>query len=398
LASVYLTFLAGMLLANLYSQPHIMLCRFFFICLVITVNNSCHKDPSSSSNNPPPDDTSNTSPVEITSKILADGLHFPWEILWGPDGMIWMTERSGKLSRVDPATGQVTLLADIDGVVPNNEGGLLGMVLHPEFDKSPYVYIAYDYQKSNDYFGKIVRFTYNNGTLSSPLTIVDDLDASGIHNGCRLVISKDNKLFITTGDASDQSHPQDPDSRNGKILRVNLDGTIPADNPIASSAVWSLGHRNAQGLVMVDDSLFSSEHGPDTDDEVNIIHKGSNYGWPDVRGKCENDEEKFCNEHKVVEPIINWTPTIAVCGLDYYTKDLIPQWKNSLLLCTLKGSRLVQLELNDEHTSVKATKDFFADQYGRLRDLCISPDGRVFLCTSNGDHGDKIIEIGKKVE
>jgi aldose sugar dehydrogenase len=387
----YLTFPAGMFLANLYSQLYAMQLRLLICCVLLVAGTSCFKDPPSSSNPPPP-----ATPVEITSKVLTDGLQFPWEILWGPDNMIWMTERGGRISRVDPSSGTVLQIADLDEVVSTGEGGMLGMVLHPQFDQSPFVYVAYDYEKAGEYTGKVVRFTYNNGSLSSALTIVDDLDAARIHNGCRLVISKDNKLFITTGDASDQSHPQDLSSRNGKVLRVNLDGTIPAGNPFDGSAVWSWGHRNAQGLVFVNDSLFSSEHGPDTDDEVNIIHKGSNYGWPDVRGKCDASEQSFCNENNVVEPLINWTPTIAACGLDYYNNDLIPQWKNSLLLCTLKGSRLLQLKLNSGNTAIENSTEFFADQYGRLRDVCLSPDGRVFICTSNGANGDKIVEVGRE--
>ena len=176
---------------------------------------------------------------------------------------------------------------------------------------------------------------------------------------------------------------------------MNLDGSIPADNPDPSSPVWSIGHRNAQGLVFVGDSLFSSEHGPDTDDEINIIRRGGNYGWPDVRGICGAGEEAFCNANNVVEPIMQWTPTIATCGLDYYNNDLIPQWKNSLLLSTLKDATLFQLRLNSTHSAIDSTAEFFENQFGRLRDLCVAPDGRVFISTSNGTD-DKIIEINRK--
>ena len=379
-----------MILAHLYSQLVNMLTRFIVCSLVALSINSCIK------NDPPdfepPDDT----PVEITSRILADDLNFPWEILWGPDNMIWMTERDGRISRVNPATGTVTPVTVIDEVEPSGERGLLGMVLYPAFTQPTNVYVAYDYNKGSTYTGKVVRYDYTNGTISNPFIIIDDLEAAGIHNGCRLVISQDEKLFITTGDASDQSNPQDFSSRNGKILRVNLDGSIPADNPDPSSPVWSLGHRNPQGLVFVNDSLFSSEHGPDTDDEVNIIHKGGNYGWPDVRGLCDGSEMSFCNANNVVEPIFNWTPTIAVCGIDYYTNDLIPQWKNSILMCTLKDARLMQLKLTADQKDVDSTADFFINQYGRLRDICIATDGRVFICTSNGNNSDRIIEVTKK--
>ena len=384
-----LTFLPGMILANLSSQTVVMISRLVLYSYIALSTLSCKRNDS-------PETPPITTPAEITSKVLAANLNFPWEILWGPDNMIWMTERTGKISRVDPSTGAVTPLATIDEVVSNGEGGLLGMVLYPANTQPSSVYVAYDYDKSGTYTGKVVRYDYNNGTISNPFVIIDDLEAAGIHNGCRLVISSDNKLFITTGDASNQSNPQNFSSRNGKILRLNPDGSIPADNPDPASPVWSLGHRNPQGLVFINDSLFSSEHGPDSDDEVNIIHKGSNYGWPEVRGICDGPEQSFCSANNIVEPIINWTPTIAVCGIDYYNNDLIPQWKNSILMCTLKDSRLKQLKLSSDQKAVDSTADFLVNQYGRLRDICIAPDGRVFICTSNGGNSDVLVEVNKK--
>ena len=363
-----------------------MLFRPAMYALLFCVVIACHKKSSPPAN--PPDN----SPAEITSKVIVNGLNFPWQLLWGPDNMLWVTERPGRISRVDPNTGSVSPLATIDEVFPNGEGGLLGMVFN-----SGSLYIAYDYKKNNDYTGKVVRYSYSNGALTNPVIIIDGFKAAGIHNGCRLVISPDQKLFISVGDASDQSNPQNLNSLNGKILRVNLDGSIPSDNPDPSSAVWTYGHRNPQGLVFVNDILFSSEHGPDTDDEINIIEKGGNYGWPDVRGFCnEADEKTFCEDHNVVEPLMNWTPTIAVCGINYYNSDSIPQWKNSILMATLKDSRLIQLKLSDNQRSITESHDFFVNEYGRMRDVCVAPDGRVFICTSNGDNKDVIVEVMRK--
>jgi glucose/arabinose dehydrogenase len=367
----------------------VMSIRLTLYAILAVLSASCIKED-------PPLDIPDDTPVEITSSVLTEDLNFPWEILWGPDNMIWMTERDGKISRVNPSTGEVSLLLDIDEVVSTGEGGLLGMALYPAFTQPTHLYVAYDYEKAGNYTGKVVRYNYNSGTLSDPVAIVDDLKAAGIHNGCRLAISPDSKLYITTGDASDQSTPQNLSSKNGKILRVNLDGTIPADNPDPSSPVWSSGHRNPQGLVFVGDSLFSSEHGPDTDDEINIIRRGGNYGWPDVRGVCSAPEQSFCDEHDVVEPLNQWTPTIAVCGIDYYAGNLIPQWKNSILMATLKNQRLVQLKLSDDLRSFVDLKEFFINDYGRMRDVCVAPDGRVFICTSNGGNSDVLIEVNKK--
>lgn len=334
--------------------------------------------------------------VEIKDTVLAEGLRFPWEILWGPDNFIWMTERGGRICRVNPTTGVVTPLLTISEVVENNEGGMLGMVLHPDFSTNPYLYVVYDYE-SGGYKGKVVRYTYNAGALINPLTIIDNIPAATNHDGSRLLISPDKKLFITLGDATKyDTDPQNSSSVLGKILRLNLDGSIPSDNPFPGNPVWTLGHRNPQGLVFANNIMYSSEHGTNIDDEINIIEKGRNYGWPNVEGLCNtNNEQIFCNANNVKEPIKTWTPTIAPSGLDYYDKDEIPQWKNSLILATLKDQRLIQMKLDGTHTSITETNEYFINKYGRMRDVCISPAGKVYICTSNGSD-DKIIVVSKK--
>lgn len=376
-----------MVLGFQYIQRFIMKNTFYLLLLLVNLN--CYRKNKGTVNEPQPGE------VEIKTRVLNSSLSLPWEITWGPDNKIWMTERGGKISRVDTATGAVNLLHIITEVVSQGEGGLLGMALHPNFKTQPYVYVTYNYLNASVYKEKIVRFTYSNSTLTNPLTIIDNIAAASIHNGSRLLII-DDKLFITTGDASHQPNAQNTAVPNGKILRFNLDGTIPGDNPFAANPLWSWGHRNPQGLVYANTILYSSEHGPDTDDEVNIIEKGRNYGWPTVRGFCDNsDEINFCTANNIHEPIKAWTPTLAVCGLDYYDKNLIPQWKNSLLLCTLKASRLIQLKLNADKKTVAEKKEFFTNEFGRLRDVCISPDGKVYICTSNGS-GDKLVVIEKK--
>jgi glucose/arabinose dehydrogenase len=369
-----------------------MFIRIASLTLICLSTLACHKKKDPSPPDPPDD------PVEITSIVLTEDLNFPWELLWGPDNMIWMSERGGRISRVDPTTGEVTPITTIDEVVSQGEGGLLGMALNMTSGMQITLYAAYDYMKNGNYTGKVVRYDYANGSLTNPVIIVDDIQAAGIHNGCRLLIFPgDQKLYITSGDASDQDNPQNLDSKNGKVLRINLDGSIPGDNPDPASAVWSYGHRNPQGLVFAGNVIISSEHGPDSDDEINIIEKGKNYGWPNVRGLCdEADEQTFCNSNDVIEPIMKWTPTIAVSGIDYYERDSIPQWNNSILVATLKNQRMMQLKLSDDHKSVVDTEEFFVNQYGRLRDVCVAPDGRVFLCTSNGGNDDVIVEVKKK--
>jgi glucose/arabinose dehydrogenase len=355
--------------------------------LLLTASLFCKKSDNHTNTEPP-------GSVEIKDSAIVQNLSNPWEILWGPDNFIWMTERSGKVSRVNPANGVVSPLLTISEVAATGEGGLLGMALHPNFSVTPHVFVVYNYNAAAAYREKVVRYTYTGTTLASPVTIIDNIAAASTHNGSRLLIIGD-KLFITTGDAANQSLPQTASSVNGKILRLNLDGSIPGDNPVAGNPYWSLGHRNPQGLVFANNKLYSSEHGPTNDDEVNIIEKGRNYGWPNVHGLCDaSGELNFCNTNNVAQPISAWTPTIATAGLDYYNSDLIPQWKNSLLLVTLKNARMYQLKLNNSFNGVTSTNEYFTNKYGRMRDLCISPDGRVYISTSNGSN-DKIVEIRK---
>jgi glucose/arabinose dehydrogenase len=331
-------------------------------------------------------------PVVLKTNVLASGLTLPWELVYGPDNQIWFTEKAGKISRLNPQSGLISTLFTINEVRVNGEGGLLGMVLHPDFASNPYVYVCYDY--GTTYRGKVVRYTYAGNTLTNPLILLDQIPASSIHNGARLLISG-GKLFISTGDASDLTLPQNTGSLAGKILRINLDGSIPGDNPIPNNPMWSYGHRNPQGLVQVGSKLFSSEHGPDSDDEVNLIEKGKNYGWPNVRGYCNlSSEQPFCNTNGVMEPLIAWTPTIAPSGMTFYDNDYIPQFKNSLLLAVLKDSKLVQLKLDNGQIKIVGNQSFYVNEFGRLRAICQSPEGKIYFCTSNGSN-DKIIEISK---
>jgi len=378
--------------------------RLLFIFLsVATIFFSCKSD---KENKPPGENTTasskNEAPGNLVTQTLVDNLNYPWEILWGPDNFIWMTERLGRISRVNPQTGQVISVFQIPDVVSTTDfNGTQGMVLHPEFNSNPFVYVAYNYSNaSGDYLQKIVRFTYNGTTLTSPMIIVDGIVGKFthpfVHNGSRLLIGSDLKLYATTGDADRRfEFPQNINSLNGKVLRVNLDGSIPADNPFGN-LVWSIGDRNAQGMVFAKGKLYSSNHGETTNDEINIIKKGGNNGWPQVEGFCDlQDEQVFCAANNVNEPIHIWSPTIAPCGLDFYDKNLIAQWKNSLLVAILKDSRLIQLKLNDDGSAVEAEHQYFVNQFGRLRDIAISPDGKVYICTDNGNNKDRIIVISK---
>lgn len=338
-------------------------------------------------------------PPTDSVRVVKSGLNYPWEILWGKDDFIWMTERGGKISKLDPTTGKIVFSSSLPEVVSNGEGGLLGMVQHPDFLTNGLFYVVYDYMNAGTYQEKMVQLKYANGAIQTVSTLVQNIPASGIHNGSRLWITTGAvpKIFMTTGDASVKDNAQNISSLSGKVLRFNLDGSIPADNPFPGSPVWSFGHRNAQGLVIANNIMYASEHGPDIEDEVNIIEKNRNYGWPVVNGPCDNEAEKvFCTGNNVKTPIwSSGSSTIAVCGMDYYNNSRIPGWQNSLLMLTLKDASLRVLGLSADGLSVVKQQTFFKNRFGRLRDICISPAGKVYLCTSQGGNSDVLVEVSK---
>ena len=275
---------------------------------------------------------------QFNQRVLTTGLENPWELTWGPDNMLWVTERTGKrISRIDPASGaqKVAVMFD-EASAPGSQDGLLGMALHPELLQgtgNDYVYAAYTYvdrtegpdpdvpDENNPYrylYGKIVRLTYNKaaGTLSNPVNVLTGLPAGNDHVAGRLRFGPDSKLYFTIGDQGhgrlgnyclpigSQRIPTRAEVRAtdysayvGKSLRINLDGSIPNDNPTIDgvrSHVYTYGHRNPQGIDFAPDgTLYSAEHGPKTDDEINIYQPGGNYGWPHVAGKKDNKAYEY---------------------------------------------------------------------------------------------------------
>jgi glucose/arabinose dehydrogenase len=351
--------------------------------------------------------------VTIEEKVVATGLDVPWDITWGPDNWIWFTEQKGLVRKANPSTGEVRTILRIPEVHMQRAVGLLGLAIHPDIKRYPYVFVDYSYLVDSTLFLKVVRYRYEEGELVQPTTIVDKIPATETHNGSRIIFDATGRLLITTGDIDRGRLSQDVKSPNGKILRINIDGTIPSDNPITGNPVWSWGHRNAQGLVWASNgNIYSSEHGDVTDDEINLIRKGGNYGWPRVEGVCDTPKEQgFCNDSSVVEALKIWTPTIAPAGIEYYGSHLIPQWHNSILVTTLKDASLRVLQLNASGNAVESEQTYLSGKYGRLRDVCVSPSGDVYISTSNrdwnktagpgfpADDDDKIIRlsVGKAV-
>jgi len=331
----------------------------------------------------------------LTEREVAIGLQVPWEILWGTDDHIWATERGGRVLRINPENGNTTTILDIQNLVASeDESGLLGMALHPDFENTPKVYLVYNYEQSFSYKERLVSYDWDGMALNNETILLDGIDGGNIHNGSRLLITPDQKILMTTGDAGNSSSSQNMSSLSGKLLRINLDGSIPNDNPSADSYIYTSGHRNAQGLAYgPNGQLYSSEHGAQASDELNLIESDRNYGWPNVQGACNtNSEMNFCNAFNVREPLAEWSPCIAVCGIDYYDHEAIPEWQGKMLMAILAGSestpnnRLAVLEFNEDGTDIVGEERYFGD-YGRIRDVCINPhNGAIFMATNGANY------------
>lgn len=322
----------------------------------------------------------------VTLEVLVTDLEVPWDMSLASDGWVWVTELDGTISRLNPSTNdwqEIYMVPDVE--VFGFSAGMHSIVLHPDFENNPYVYVHYLFSQSSS---RIERYTFDtvNSTMIAPMVLLDNIPGGASHNGSRMIIL-DDLLYVTIGDGfADPNEAQNTSSLNGNVLRMTLDGGIPQDNPVVGSLIYSWGHRNPQGLCIGNGTIYSSEHGTSIDDEINIIESDRNYGWPEVEGYCDlPSETAFCNSENVKEPIWIWTSAIAPCGMDYYNHPSIPEWQNSLMLAVLKDKQMRQLKLNMSGESVLEDNAFLTNEFGRIRDVLVLTDGRILICTSNND-------------
>ena len=315
--------------------------------------------------------------------VVARNLEIPWDIAFLPDGSMLVTERPGRVVHIESGTR-----IPVDGVHHIGEGGLLGIALHPDFSRNGFVYLYQTTRTREGVENRVVRYTYADNTLTKDRIIVSDIQGAPYHDGGRIVFGPPALceaerpgcyLWVTAGDATNADSAQDPERRAGSILRVHPDGRVPDGNPYPNG-VWSYGHRNPQGLTWeTEGRLWSSEHGrsglQSGMDEINLIRRGMNYGWPEIEG----DETKQGMEPPVIHsgPDVTWAPASAL------------YWDGSIFVGGLKGEAIYEAVLDG--TSVTTVRRHLHGEFGRIRSIVQGPNGMFYLTTSNRDgRGDPV--------
>jgi len=321
-------------------------------------------------------------------EILAENLDKPRSIAVY-DNRIFVTEKNGSIIVVE---NDVQLEFPLATLRSANvfDGGLLGIALHPNFSENHYLYVFLTYEEDQTLWNKILRITESENKLQDAETIFDKIPGSSFTNGGFIKFGPDEKLYVGTGATSDSSHlPQDLDSLSGKILRINDDGSIPEDNPFPNSPVYSLGHRNPQGMTWDDGgNLYVAEFGPEKNDEINIILAGKNYGWPEQ--ECSGNEN-FENA------VLCYDPSIEPGGILFYTGDKF-DFEFPFIMASMRASNVYQVDFEEGLSSQKS----ILSGIGRVRDVVQGPDGYLYVITSNTDgkgfpaiNDDKLLRILK---
>ena len=315
-------------------------------------------------------------------------LEIVWSIVWTPDGRMLFTERPGRVRLYENGKLRPQPFFVVPDVEPRGESGLMSIALHPQFASNHLLYLSYAYNENDQQQVRVARYRETPAGLTDRKVIIEGIPAAQFHAGCRLRFGPDGKLYITTGDATDRQLAQQLNSLAGKTLRLNDDGTVPSDNPFvgrgdARPEIWTYGNRNSEGIDFQPGTnlLWETEHGPSGfdgpggGDEVNILERGKNYGWPVIHHRAT---------HAGMEsPILEYTPACAPASGMFYRGSQFPQFKNNFFFGCLVGTRIIRVVLNGRQVS--SQEDLLKGQYGRIRDIAEGPDGYIYFSTSNRD-------------
>ena len=326
------------------------------------------------------------SSAKFRVETVASNLEVPWAFAFTPDGNALVTERPGRIRIIEGGKLRAEPVHTVADVEPSSESGLMDLSVHPKFAENKFLYIAYAYRGDGNRV-RVVRFKYDGGKFLEPKTIIEDIPAAPNHAGTRARFGPDGKLYITTGDATDKRIAQQTNSLGGKTLRLNDDGTIPTDNPFIGNKnyrpeIWTIGHRNAQGLAWSPDGLmFQTEHGPSGfdgrggGDEVNVVERGKNYGWAEI----SHTEKRAGLE----SPLLQYTPACAPASAMFSSGKLFSEFKGNFFFGCLRGERIVRVVLDGRR--VVKQENLLEETYGRVREMAEAPDGSIWFSTSNRD-------------
>jgi glucose/arabinose dehydrogenase len=311
-----------------------------------------------------------TEEIVYEIEIIGEGFEIPWEILPLSDDKFLITERAGRVVMLDE--GEIYSVHDVEHI---GEGGLLGIEKSPNFEVDKQVYLYYTYSEDDQIFNKVSRFTLEEDTLIDEKIILDKIPGARFHNGGRIKFGPDDKLYITTGDSQDSNLSQDINSLAGKILRINKDGTIPEDNPYKDSPVYAYGLRNPQGISWhpVSGNLFASDHGPSSQDEVNQILPGRNYGWPNIT--CSDGETQYQDPISCYDEF-----TLAPSGIAFLPLENLKE--TPLYVGGLRGNMVMRIDLDDKGNFIRQEELFI--EYGRIRTV-VYYEGSLYVATNNRD-------------
>jgi glucose/arabinose dehydrogenase len=348
-----------------------------------------------------------TEKVSFQVETYADGFEIPWGMAFLPDNRMMVTDRIGDLWIVEKdGKDKLKVSGEIPNVRSKGQGGMLDVAVHPDFNTNSYIYLSFsDYSENKSHTSLIRAKLVNNSLVNSQIIFRPEekyFTKRSLHFGSRIVFDDKGFIFFCIGDRGDRDLAQNLDMPNGKMYRIRDDGTIPIDNPFyytkgAIKSIWSYGHRNPQGLAIHPSTrqLWEAEHGPRGGDEVNIILRGHNYGWPVITyGKNYSGTiiSKLTHHEGMDQPVFHWTPSIAVCGIAFYEGSQFPEWKNNLLATSLKYERLHRVEL-DGMNMVK--DEIIFEAKSRVRDVEVGPDGIIYVALEDPGRIVKLTRYSK---
>lgn len=335
--------------------------------------------------------TEKTEANSIKLTPVATDLEHPWGMDFLPNGDILVTERRGKLFLIRMPSGQKQEVQGLPEIAEVGQGGLLDVMIHPSYSRNQIVFISYAGRSAQGYGTEVVRARLNGPRLTDVQKIFEAVPKTrgGQHFGSRLLWGKDDKLYITLGDRNMKEEAQNPRTHLGSIIRINEDGSVPEDNPFYGHEsyrpeIFSYGHRNVQGIALHPQTgeIWAHEHGPKGGDEVNIVKKGLNYGWPTVTYGVDYSGFKISDKTSapdMQDPVLHWTPSIAPSGMMFYTGDQFPEWKGDLFVGALVQTHLRRVHLEG---NTAAEQEVLLENLGeRIRDVAQGPDGNIYLLT-----------------